>query len=174
MSHPVLAIEDLHIAFGGRHVVHGIDLAVKPGEMVALVGTSGRARAYSARGHWASRSRWARDRGHVRLDGRDLVGLSEPELLPLRGADMAMIFQDPGTALNPAFSVGRQITDVLRAHRQLTTGAAWREAEALLASVGIPEARRRLRLYPHESRRHAPACHDRHGGGLQPSAAHRG
>jgi peptide/nickel transport system ATP-binding protein len=151
MSHPVLAIEDLHIAFGGQHVVHGIDLAIEPGEMVALVGESGSGKSVTALAAMGLLGRDGRvTRGHVRLDGRDLVNLSEPELLRLRGADMAMIFQDPGTALNPAFSVGRQITDVLRAHRRLPADAAWREAEVLLASVGIPEAGLRLRLYPHE------------------------
>jgi oligopeptide/dipeptide ABC transporter ATP-binding protein len=151
MNAPVLAIEDLCVSFGPVEVVHGVDVSVAPGEMVALVGESGSGKSVTALATMGLLGRGGRvTGGRIWLDGRDIAGLPETELLPLRGPDMAMIFQDPGTALNPAFSIGRQITDVLRAHRSLSRTAAREEAAALLTSVGISEADRRLSLYPHE------------------------
>ena len=151
MSHPVLAIEGLHVAFGGRDVVHGVDIAVGPGEMVALVGESGSGKSVTALAVMGLLGRNGQiSGGRIQLGGRDISGLRENELRALRGVDMAMVFQDPGTALNPAFSVGRQITDVLHAHRDLGRVAAQEEAAALLTSVGISDATRRLKLFPHE------------------------
>jgi peptide/nickel transport system ATP-binding protein len=151
MSNPVLAIQGLRVAFGGREVVHGVDLAVAPGEMVALVGESGSGKSVTALAVMGLLGRNGEVAGgRVLLEDRDIAGLPEASMVALRGAAIAMIFQDPGTALNPAFTIGRQITDVLHAHRALDRASARDEAVALLRKVGIPDAARRLSLYPHE------------------------
>ena len=147
----VLEVENLRVAFSGQEVVHGVDLAVGAGERLAVVGESGSGKSVTALAVMGLLGRNGRvTGGSVRLDGCEITGLPERALRELRGPRMAMIFQDPGTALNPAFTIGRQITDVLRAHRDLDRAAARAEAASLLRSVGIADVERRLRLYPHE------------------------
>src|SRR5437016_12183778 len=87
--------------------------------------------------------------GEVRLDGRDLLGLPEREMRGVRGAGLAMIFQEPMTSLNPVFTVGYQIAEAIRLHRRVSRRAAWARAVELLDEVGIPEPQRRARDYPH-------------------------
>jgi peptide/nickel transport system ATP-binding protein len=151
MTHPVLAIQGLRVAFDGREVVHGVDLAVSPGEMVALVGESGSGKSVTALAAMGLLGRNGEiTGGRVLLEDRDIAGLPDAAMRAVRGAVISMIFQDPGTALNPAVTIGRQITDVLRAHRPLDRKAAGDEAVALLQKVGIADASRRLSLHPHE------------------------
>src|SRR5207244_4154348 len=87
--------------------------------------------------------------GEVRLDGRDLLGLPERDMRAVRGAGLAMIFQEPMTSLNPVLTVGSQIAEAVRLHRPVSRREAWERAVELLAEVGIPEPARRARDHPH-------------------------
>ncbi|WP_199155866.1 ATP-binding cassette domain-containing protein, partial [Chromobacterium sp. ASV23] len=86
----------------------------------------------------------------LRFDGRDLLKLSPAELRRLRGKDIAMIFQEPMSSLNPVFSVGEQIVETLTLHAGLSRSAAWKRAVELLREVGLPEPEKRIKAYPHE------------------------
>ncbi len=146
----LLDVQGLSVSFGGKRVVHGIDFQIAPGEKLALVGESGSGKTVSA----LSILRLAGDarlQGRVVFEGqRDLLKLSERELRGMRGGEIAMIFQEPMTALNPLMTIGEQIAEVLRSKG---TGAGPDLAAAvveLLASTGIPEPARRATAYPHQ------------------------
>ena len=150
----LLSIEDLTIAFplAGRtvDVVRSVSFAVDRGEMVGLVGESGSGKTMSALAVMRLVPPPGRvTEGRILLDGRDLLAIPEPEMRRVRGARIAMIFQEPMTALNPVFTIGDQIVEALRAHRAVTRAAAQREAERLLDLVAMPDPRRRLGDYPH-------------------------
>ncbi len=146
---PLLQAEGLRIAFGGREVVHGIDFQIRPGEKLALVGESGSGKTVSA----LSLLRLVPDaqlQGKVLFQGRDLLELSERELRAIRGDEVACIFQEPMTALNPLYTVGDQIAEVLTLKRGLARAQAWAKAIEWLEATGIPEPQRRARAYPHQ------------------------
>ncbi|MEN9887798.1 MAG: hypothetical protein RL758_2376, partial [Pseudomonadota bacterium] len=146
---PLLQVEGLRIAFGGREVVHGIDFQVHPGEKLALVGESGSGKTVSA----LSLLRLVPDaqlQGRVQFQDRDLLTLNERELRAIRGDEVACIFQEPMTALNPLYTVGDQIAEVLTLKRGLSRAQAWERAIEWLDATGIPEPRRRAQAYPHQ------------------------
>lgn len=146
---PLLSVRGLRIAFGGRPVVHGIDFDVGAGEKVALVGESGSGKTVSA----LSLLRLLPDAhvtGDVRFDGQPLLTLPERALRGLRGDAVAYVFQEPMSALNPLYPVGEQIAEVLRLKRALLPREAWARAVEWLADVGIDDAPRRARQYPHQ------------------------
>ncbi|MEO3433924.1 ABC transporter ATP-binding protein [Inquilinus sp. CAU 1745] len=155
-ARPLLTVRDLTVTLaqrGGRApVVEGFDLDVARGEAVGLVGESGCGKSLTA----LSLMRLipeppARiDGGRIELDGEDLLALDRRALRRVRGKRMAMIFQEPMTSLNPVFTVGNQIGEVLAIHRGLRGSAATAEAVKVLDMVGIPAARRRLSQYPHQ------------------------
>ncbi|MFO1068798.1 MAG: ABC transporter ATP-binding protein [Geminicoccaceae bacterium] len=153
---PLLAVEDLTVAFAaedGRHaVVDRISFAVGKGRVVALVGESGCGKSVTARAIMrllpAPAARIAG--GRIRLAGTDLVTLDEPAMRAIRGDRIAMIFQEPMTSLNPAWSVGFQIDEALRLHTGLSAAARRTRTIELLGLVGIGAAGRRLAQYPHE------------------------
>ncbi len=147
---PIIAARDLRIAVpDGRgsepEAVRGVSLAISAGEAVGLVGESGSGKSLTALALMGLAP--ARVSGEIRLDGRPTA---LRELPALRGRDVAMVFQDPGAALNPAVSIGRHLVDVIRRHRGLSGAAARREAAAALARVGITDAAARLDAYPHQ------------------------
>ncbi|MGQ9724391.1 MAG: ABC transporter ATP-binding protein [Tepidimonas sp.] len=145
----LLSVRGLRIAFGGRPVVHGINFDVGVGEKVALVGESGSGKTVSA----LSLLRLLPDAqvsGDVRFDGQPLLTLPERALRGLRGNAVAYVFQEPMSALNPLYPVGEQIAEVLRLKRALLPRQAWARAVQWLADVGIDDAPRRARQYPHQ------------------------
>ena len=151
---PVLEIENLTVRFdtpdGEVPAVAGVDLDVQAGECLGVVGESGAGKSQiflAAMGLLAANGRAG---GSVRLDGRELLGRSDAELNRVRGSRMAMIFQDPMTALNPYLKVSRQMTEVLVLHQGLSERAARAAALAMMERVRIPDAKRRFDSYPHE------------------------
>ncbi len=152
---PLLDIQGLVTAFPGEEgevaAVDGLDLSVMPGEVLGLVGESGCGKsltALSVLGLVPEPGRVAA--GSVRFRGEELLGAPPRRLRSLRGAEISMVFQEPMTSLNPVFTVGRQVAELIRAHRDLSAGRAEKEAVAMLAKVGIPEPARRAGSYPHQ------------------------
>jgi oligopeptide/dipeptide ABC transporter ATP-binding protein len=152
---PVLEVTDLRTSFlldgGEARAVDGVSFALHAGRVLGLVGESGcgkSATAFSIMRLVSSPGRIVG--GAVRLEGRDLLALPEREMRQLRGARIAMVFQEPMTSLNPVFSVGDQIAEAIWLHRSMRRREAWERAVELLAEVGIPEAAERARDYPHQ------------------------
>jgi oligopeptide/dipeptide ABC transporter ATP-binding protein len=134
---------------GSPAVVDGVDLEIGRGEAVGLVGESGCGKTMLALSLLRLAPQ-ARIRGSVALEGRELLGLAEGEMRAVRGAEIAMIFQDPATSFNPVLTVGEQIAEVSRLHRSARRAEAWRDAVEALRSVGIAAPEERARSYPHQ------------------------
>jgi microcin C transport system ATP-binding protein len=148
MTH-LLDVRGLRIAFAGQEVVHGIDFCIARGEKLALVGESGSGKTVTA----LSLLRLVQNAeisGTALFSGRDLLSMKERELRGLRGQDIAMIFQEPMTALNPLFTVGDQIAEVLELKQGLTREQSAQAAIKLIAETGITEPERRAKAYPHQ------------------------
>jgi peptide/nickel transport system ATP-binding protein len=152
----LLSVEDLHVTFSHRgrqdlRAVDGVSFQVEAGATVGLVGESGCGKSVTSLAIMGLLPRrGARVAGAVQFEGEDLLRLPENEMRALRGSELAMVFQDPQTSLNPVLTIGRQVTEVLERHRDLHGAAAQREAASLLERVGIPDPGRRLRDYPHQ------------------------
>ncbi|QTV80635.1 ABC transporter ATP-binding protein [Microbacterium sp. NIBRBAC000506063] len=155
-SHPdvVLSVRDLRVAFGRNspvEVVHGVDFDIAPGEVVAVVGESGSGKSVTALSVMGLLPEGAHATGSIALHGRELLGLRPKELQQVRGAQVALISQDPVASLNPVFTIGFQVVEAVRAHdRSLGRRAARRRAVELLELVDIPDPQRRMGQYPHE------------------------
>lgn len=154
-SAPLLSFRGLTTAFPGPdglfNVVDDVSLDVTPGEMLAVVGESGSGKTMTFHSALGLVSRPGRvTGGEVLLNGVDLLQLDPEELRRRRGADISIVFQDPLTALNPVFTVGEQIIEVLRAHTTLTRAGARARAIETLARVHLPDPQRRVDDYPHQ------------------------
>jgi peptide/nickel transport system ATP-binding protein len=167
LNKALLTIDDLRVAFRmGREqgVVQraravggpdgasgtGVSFAVPENTTVALVGESGSGKSVTAMSILNLLPDNAERQGRIDFQGRDLLNTPLGALQALRGREIACVFQDPMTSLNPVFTVGEQITEPLRRHLGLAKGPAWERALALLEEVGMPEPKRRLKAYPHE------------------------
>ena len=151
----LLRVRDLHTYFqteeGTAKAVEGIDFYIDEGETVALVGESGCGKSVAAYSLLdLVPSPGAIQEGEILFRGRDLRGLSKKEWRGLRGHEIAMVFQEPGSALNPVFSVGDQVAESIRLHLKLDRKKARQKALELFEVVGIPSPEERLRAYPHE------------------------
>jgi peptide/nickel transport system ATP-binding protein len=147
---PLVSIQGLNVAFTGVSVLRGVDLALQKGEAVGLVGESGSGKSVTWLAALGLLPRHAKVSGSVRLDGREILGAPTGELDRVRGGRVAMIFQDPASALNPVLTIRKQLCEALALHRALSGEAVRAEARRLLDLVGIPDAARRLEAYPHE------------------------
>ncbi|SMF16932.1 peptide/nickel transport system ATP-binding protein/peptide/nickel transport system ATP-binding protein [Tistlia consotensis] len=152
---PLLEIAGLKVTFGrgaaSADAVAGVDLTVAPGEVLGIVGESGSGKSVTMLAAMGLTPKSARIGGSVRFRGQELVGMPQKGLRAIRGARMAMIFQDPLTSLNPVLTIGAQVAEALRLHNPgLSRKAAMARAVELLALVSIPEPERRVRQYPHE------------------------
>ncbi|MGW2840826.1 dipeptide ABC transporter ATP-binding protein [Streptomyces sp. NPDC001493] len=151
---PVLSVRDLRISFpseaGRVEAVRGVGFDLLPGRTLGIVGESGSGKSATAMGIMGLLPPTAELRGQVLLGGRNLVGLGDKELSGVRGKSIGMVFQDPLSALTPIFSVGRQLSDALRVHQDLSKRAARERAVELLDLVGIPDPRERATSFPHE------------------------
>ncbi|MDO8388370.1 MAG: dipeptide ABC transporter ATP-binding protein [Polaromonas sp.] len=174
----LLEVQDLRVSFGGKAVVHGVNFSIAPGEKLALVGESGSGKTVTALSLLrlvqnaditGSASLFGPETqglgphallppegaltprgGPSALDKRNLLSISEHALRGIRGSEIAMIFQEPMTALNPLFTVGDQIAEVLELKQALSKRQAWDAAVEALAATGIPEPARRAQSYPHQ------------------------
>jgi peptide/nickel transport system ATP-binding protein len=152
---PLLRVEDLHVEFptedGIVHAVDGITYQVHRGRTLGIVGESGSGKTVASMTTLGlTRGQGARISGRILFDGRDLVSLSEKELRGIRGNEIAMVFQDPLSALHPFYKVGAQLIEAVRAHRDVSKAQARARAVELLGLVGIPDPDRRVDDYPHE------------------------
>ena len=153
---PLLQIDDLAVSFpDGKNepvrVVDGVSLTLRRGETVGVVGESGSGKSMTALSLLRLLPTPGKiTRGRILLDGDDVLALSEKQMQTVRGNRVAMIFQDPMTSLNPVFSVGEQIAEAVRVHRNLKGRAAWNEAVRALAAVHIADAPKRAKQFPHE------------------------
>ncbi|PWR04743.1 ABC transporter ATP-binding protein [Micromonospora acroterricola] len=151
---PVLAVRDLSVSFptetGTVSAVDAVSLDLAPGEIVGMVGESGCGKSVTAMSIAGLLPGSARVSGSVRLNGTELVGSRESALRRVRGKEIAYIFQEPMTSLNPVLTVGRQIGEVLQIHERMSRRAARARAVELLTLVGIPSAARRVDNYPHQ------------------------
>ena len=147
---PLLDVKDLHVRFGTKEVVRGVSFRVAAGEKLALVGESGSGKTITA----MSLLRLAGDAaitGQVLMHGRgDLLALTERQMRGVRGGDIAMVFQEPMTALNPLMTIGMQIAEILQLKKGLTGAQCAQAAIELLSKTGIPEPARRANSFPHQ------------------------
>lgn len=150
----LLEVNDLSVSFqtdaGRVRAVSGVSFSMRPGETLAVVGESGSGKSVTALALMGLLGRSAQIEGSASFEGTELVGLDEGRLRSIRGKRIGMIFQDPMTALNPVYTVGAQIVEMIRIHSSEGKKEAWAKAIDLLDLVGVPEPKRRARQYPHE------------------------
>ena len=151
---PLLEIENLHTRFdtpdGQVFAVNGVDFSISDGETVGLVGESGSGKSQLFLSALGLLSANGTATGAVRLHGHEILGLPAAQLNRIRGSDVSMIFQDPMTSLNPYLRISRQLTEVLVTHQGVSEKAARVAAIEMLEKVHIPEAGRRIDMYPYE------------------------
>ena len=151
---PLLAVADLRVTLatprGPADALRGISFAIERGQTLGLIGESGCGKSITALALMGLLPDSATVSGSLRFDGRELVDLAEHDWCRLRGNRLAMVFQEPMTALNPLHTVGQQIGESLRLHKRLDAGAARAEALRLLERVQLPQATQRLDAYPHQ------------------------
>ncbi len=151
----LLEVKDLKTYFytedGVVKAVDGVDLRVYRGEVLGLVGESGCGKSVTSLSIMKLIGEPGQIvDGEVRFDGKDLIGLPESEMVHVRGNRISMIFQQPLSSLNPVFTIGSQVAEVLEVHEYLEKRAAWDRAVELLRTVGIPDAEDKAKAYPHE------------------------
>jgi peptide/nickel transport system ATP-binding protein len=151
---PLIEVEGLGVRLntsrGPAQAVRGVSFALKRGETLGLVGESGCGKSVTALSLMGLLPDSAVVAGSIRLDGEELVGLSDADYCRLRGNRISMIFQEPMTALNPMHTIGHQVAEPLRRHRDYSAAQARQEAIALLDRVGLPDPARRIDAYPHQ------------------------
>jgi peptide/nickel transport system ATP-binding protein len=155
-SAPLLKVRDLTVTFKSRgrrdvRAVDGVSLDIAAGETVGIVGESGSGKSVTSLAALGLLpERGVEVSGSVEFGGEDLLTMTDEQLRALRGREVAMVFQDPMSSLNPVLTVGRQLTEILTRHRSMNKGQARDEATELLHSVGIGDSRRRLGSFPHQ------------------------
>jgi peptide/nickel transport system ATP-binding protein len=140
----------LQTSRGAADALRGVSFSLDRGQTLGLIGESGCGKSITALALMGLLPEGARVAGSIRFDGQELTTLDEAQLCRLRGNRIGMVFQEPMTALNPLHTVGRQIAESLRLHKELSSGAARAEALRLLERVQLPQARERLDAYPHQ------------------------
>jgi peptide/nickel transport system ATP-binding protein len=150
----VLQLRDFRVTFptlfGDVQAVRGVDIDVGEGEMVGVVGESGSGKSVTFLGVMGLLPKSARIEGSAKVGGTELVGASKKVINRVRGKRIAMIFQDPLSALNPVHRIGDQIVEMIQSHQKMTNKDAWQRSVELLDIVGIPQPRDRANQFPHE------------------------
>jgi oligopeptide transport system ATP-binding protein len=154
-AEPLLSVDNLEVRFWTRrgtvHAVNGISFDIAAGETLGIVGESGCGKSVTSLALMGILPRAGKiTNGSAMFEGRDLLRLKDDQLRKIRGRDIAMIFQDPMTSLNPVLTIGRQIREALETHFDMDRGQAEKRAAELLDQVGIPSAKTRIRDYPHQ------------------------
>jgi oligopeptide transport system ATP-binding protein len=151
---PLLNVQDLRVRFSraGRHVhaVNGLSYRLEPGRMLAIIGESGSGKSVSSRALMGLLPSTAAVTGSARFAGTELVGMPEAQMRRRRGADIAMVFQDPARSLNPTMRIGTQVVEAVRAHSDMDRRGARRRAVELLSLVRLPVPEQRFAEYPHQ------------------------
>jgi peptide/nickel transport system ATP-binding protein len=154
LSPPLVDVRDLTLRLITRDMdltlLHGVSFTLQQGDVLCLVGESGSGKTVTLRALMRLLPPAASIGGSIRIDGIDIAALKPREIIAIRGKLVAMIFQEPATALDPTFTIGQQIAETVRVHDRISHSAARRRALHLLDLVQIPSARRRLDAYPHE------------------------
>ena len=145
----LLEVRDLSVQFGRNRVVDGVSFSIDIGEKVAIVGESGSGKTVTALA-LLRLTEGADVSGRIDFDGRDVFQMSPSALRELRGSEIAMIFQEPMTALNPIYTIGRQIVEAIQLHEHMTYAEAAARSVELLRRTGVPEPERRIKSYPHQ------------------------
>lgn len=150
----VLQVRDLHVTFpseaGPVRAVRGLSFDLHAGETMALVGESGSGKSVTSLAIMGLLAKGARVEGSVKLHGDELLGSSDEDMSKVRGLSLAMVFQDPLSALTPVYTIGDQIVEAIRTHRGLSRADAWQRAVELLDLVGIPNPEQRVKSFPFE------------------------
>ena len=151
----ILEVKDLEISFdtyaGKVRAIRGVNFHLNKGETLAIVGESGSGKSVTTRSIMRLLSSNANiDAGQILFKGNDIVGKSEREMQKIRGKEIAMIFQDPMTSLDPTMPIGKQVAESLRKHNKVSKKEGQKAALELLKLVGIPEAEKRINSYPHQ------------------------
>ncbi|WP_296425552.1 oligopeptide/dipeptide ABC transporter ATP-binding protein [Yoonia sp.] len=151
---PLLEIDNLRVTFstadGDVNAVNGVSFDINQGETLAIVGESGSGKSQTAFAMMGLLAKNGRAAGAARFDGKDLLTMSNRDLNQIRAREMAMIFQDPMTSLNPYMRISDQMAEVLMLHKGMGKAAAINEATKMLDAVRIPDARARITMFPHE------------------------
>ena len=155
MSETILSIENLRIHFetfaGEVQAIRGVNLKLQKGETLALVGESGSGKSVTAKSVMKLLSNNAVVKeGAITFKGENILEKSERDMQSIRGKEIAMVFQDPMTSLDPTMKIGKQITEVIIKHEKASKEEANKRAEELLELVGIPNAKERMKQYPHQ------------------------
>jgi peptide/nickel transport system ATP-binding protein len=151
---PLLSVHNLGVGFktdaGVVQAVTDVSFEIYPGEVLAVVGESGSGKSVTALALMRLHPRNTDTTGDLMFDGIDLLKLTDAQMRSIRGRDIAMIFQDPMTAMNPVFTVGEQIVEAIRVHNDVSKKVAWDRTVDLLQLVGVPEPKQRASQHPHE------------------------
>jgi peptide/nickel transport system ATP-binding protein len=150
MSDPLLVVEDLTVRVGSIEVVHQLSFALEAGQRTGLIGESGSGKTLTALAMMGLLPEGLSASGRVLYRDRDLLAMSERELCEIRGDRVAMVFQEPMTALNPVMKIGAQVAEPLRLHRHMSARAASVAAHQALERVHVPDAAEKMQAYPHQ------------------------
>ena len=150
----MIKVRDFHLTFMDRgapqEVVHGIDFDIAAGEIVGIVGESGSGKTQTALAMAGLSPRHAKLTGEISLEGRNMIEMSKEEYRRIQGKEIAMVFQEPMTSLNPTMRIGRQVEEVLTIHTKLSKAERKERAIRALQDVELPDVERAYRKYPHE------------------------
>jgi peptide/nickel transport system ATP-binding protein len=176
-SGTVLSVADLHVTFpseaGPVRAVRGLSFDLAAGETMAIVGESGSGKSVTSLAVMGLHPDTAKITGSIKLHGEELLGRGDAAMSNLRGNELAMVFQDPLSALTPVYTIGDQITETIQIHRDVSRSAAMNRAVELLDLVGIPSPQLRVKSFPHEfSRWDAATRDDRPGDRQRPRCDH--